>query len=324
MPVSGIDRRTLIGAGMALGLAPAASAASLQHVPADFVRMPLWPGKAPGGDAVTVREEESLRTPNSAKDDTAFVHVTRPTLTMLRAAKPNGGALLLIPGGGYKRVAIGHEGYEIARRFAAAGYHCYILVYRLPADGWTAGPDAPLQDAQRALRMVRSRAATDGFDAAKIGMIGFSAGGHLAAKLAATSDVPVYPAKDAIDALPLTAAVAALLYPVVLLDGPNIHTGSRNEMLGTTPAPERARAFSADSRIAPGTPPTFLAHALDDKSVPPENSLAMLAALRRAQVPSEAHLFEKGGHGFGLALPDGTPSPWPELFMAFARRHGMP
>jgi acetyl esterase/lipase len=322
--MSMIDRRTLIGAGMALGLAPAAQAAMAQHVPEDFVRMPLWPGKPPGSDGVAAQEQESLRTPNSPKDDTAFVHVTRPTLTMLRAPRPNGAALLLIPGGGYRRVAIGHEGYEIARRFAAAGYHCYILVYRLPADGWAAGPDAPLQDAQRALRMVRSRATTDGFDPAKIGMIGFSAGGHLAARLASTADRSVYPAKDAIDALPLTAAVAGLLYPVVLFDGPDVHTGSRNEMLGAAPAAERARAYSADSRIAPGTPPSFLAHALDDHSVPPENSLAMLAALRRANVPSEMHLFETGGHGFGLALPDGTPSPWPDLFMTFARRHGMP
>ncbi|MBC9031890.1 alpha/beta hydrolase [Sphingomonas sp. JC676] len=321
MPV--IDRRSLIAVGAALGLAPAARAVP-QEVPADFVRMPLWPGKPPGSDGVTAQEQESLRTPNSPKDDTAFVHVTRPTLTMLRAPKPNGAALLLIPGGGYRRVAIGHEGYEIARRFAAAGYHCYILAYRLPADGWTAGPDAPLQDAQRALRIVRSRAAADGFDPVKIGMIGFSAGGHLAARLASTSDKPVYLAKDAIDALPLSAMVAGLLYPVVLLDGPNIHTGSRNEMLGTAPAPDRARAYSADNRIAPGTPPSFLAHALDDRSVPPENSLAMLAALRNAKVPSEMHLFETGGHGFGLALPDGTPSPWPELFMTFARRHGMP
>ena len=322
--MSTIDRRTLIAAGAALGLAPAARADAPQHVPADFIRMPLWPGKPPGSDGVTAQEQESLRTPNSLRDDSAFVHVTTPTLSMLRAPRPNGGALLVIPGGGYRKVAIGHEGYEIARRFTTSGYHCYVLTYRMPGDGWAAGPDVPLQDAQRALRMVRSRAATDGFDPAKIGMIGFSAGGHLAARLASAADRPVYPAKDAIDALPLTAAVAGLLYPVVLLDGPNIHTGSRNEMLGTTPAPERARAYSADSHIAPGTPPSFLAHALDDHSVPPENSLAMLAALRRANVPSEMHMFETGGHGFGLALPDGTLSPWPELFIAFARRHGMP
>jgi acetyl esterase/lipase len=322
--MSTIDRRTLIAAGAALGLAPTAHAAVPEHVPEDFVRMPLWPGKPPGGEKVTVQEQETARTPGSLKDDRAFAHVTRPTLSLLLAPKPNGGALLVIPGGGYRKVAIGHEGYDIARRFTASGYHCYVLTYRMPGDGWTAGPDTPLQDAQRALRMVRSRAAADGFDPAKIGMIGFSAGGHLAARLASTADRSVYPATDAIDALPLTAAVAGLLYPVVLLDGPNIHTGSRNEMLGATPASERARAYSADSSVAPGTAPSFLAHALDDHSVPPENSLAMLAALRRANVPSEMHMFETGGHGFGLTLPDGTPSPWPELFMTFARRHGMP
>ncbi|WP_213979872.1 alpha/beta hydrolase [Sphingomonas sp. dw_22] len=319
-----IDRRALMAAGMALGLAPAVARAEPQHVPEDFVRMPLWPGNPPGSDGVTAIEQETLRTPASPKDDTAFVHVRRPTITMLRPARPNGGALLLIPGGGYSRVAIGHEGYQIARRFAAAGYHCYILVYRLPADGWAAGPDAPLQDAQRALRLVRSRAAMDGFDPAEIGTIGFSAGGHLAARLATQTDRQAYTAIDAIDALPLATMVAGLLYPVVLLDGPFVHRGSRTQMLGESPTPERERAFSADSHIAPGTPPAFLAHALNDASVPVENSLAMLTALRAAKIPSELHLFETGGHGFGLALPDGTPSPWPELFIGWARRHGMP
>jgi len=320
-----IDRRALMAAGVALGLSPVAvHATPPHHGPTDFLRMPLWPGTPPGSDGVSVREEETVRTPGSPKDDSAFAHVTRPTLSLLRATKPNGGALLVVPGGGYRKVAIGHEGYDIARRFAASGYHCYVLTYRMPADGWAAGPDAPLQDAQRALRVVRSRAAADGFDAAKVGVVGFSAGGHLTARLAARPDLATYTPQDAIDALPLAAAVAGLLYPVVLLDGPDIHTGSRNQMLGASPSPDRARAWSADSRIAPGAPPIFLAHALDDRSVPPENSLAMLAALRRARVSSELHLFETGGHGFGLALPDGTPSPWPELFMAFARRHGMP
>lgn len=319
-----IDRRTLMAAGVTLGLTAMAAQAEPQQVPEDFARLPLWPGNPPGSEGVTAVEQETLRTPSSPKDDTAFVHVRRPTITMLRPAKPNGGALLLIPGGGYSRVAIGHEGYQIARRFAAAGYHCYILVYRLPADGWAAGPDAPLQDAQRALRLVRSRAASDGFDPAKIGVIGFSAGGHLAARLATQADRTAYAPIDAIDRLPLTATVAGLLYPVVLLDGPFVHRGSRAQMLGENPTPERERAFSADSHVAPGTPPAFLAHAINDASVPMENSLAMLAALRGAKVPAELHLFETGGHGFGLALPDGTPSPWPDLFIGWARRHGMP
>lgn len=320
--MSGIDRRTLMGAGLALGLG--SGRVSAQHVPDGFVRMPLWPDDPPGGASVTVVEQESLRTPGSPRDDTAFTHVRRPTLTMLRPARLNGGALLLIPGGGYRRVAIGHEGYQIARHFAALGYCCYILVYRLPADSWAAGADAPLQDAQRALRLVRSRATGDGFDPAKIGTIGFSAGGHLAARLAARADRPAYAAIDAHDALPLTLAVAGLLYPVVLLDGPYAHRGSRGEMLGSAPVPERARSLSADRGIGREMPPTFLAHALDDASVPPENSLAMLTALRAADVPAEAHLFESGGHGFGLKLSDGTPSPWPGLFTGWARRHGMP
>ena len=320
--MSGIDRRTVISSGLVLGLSSGITRA--KAVPGGFVRMPVWPGDPPGSAGVTVVEQESLRTPGSPKDDTAFTHVRRPTLTMLRPARPNGGALMLIPGGGYRRVAIGLEGYQIARHFAAQGYCCYILVYRLPADGWAAGADAPLQDAQRALRLVRSRAATDGFDPAKIATIGFSAGGHLAARLAARPIASTYAAIDAHDALPLTLALAGLLYPVVLLDGSHAHRGSRGEMLGPNPVPEQARRLSADSGIGRDMPPTFLAHALDDASVPVENSLTMLAALRAAGIATEAHLFETGGHGFGLKLPDGTPSPWPGLFRAWARQHDMP
>jgi acetyl esterase/lipase len=322
-----IDRRALLtGAAIAgAALTPGIALGQSFPLPTGFERFPIWPGKAPGGEKVTVKEVETLRRPESGPDDGVFAHIVTPTLTLLRprdvGAKPNGAALLLIPGGGYVRVAIGHEGYSIARRFAQAGYTCFVLLYRLPADGWAAGPEAPLQDAQRALRTVRALATKERFDAERVGVIGFSAGGHLAAWLT-TRTGESYKAIDAVDREPAKAAVAGYLYPVIQMEGPYVHNGSRTQLLGATPSAEQMRRYSLDQGIE-AAPPAFLAHALDDKAVPPENSIAMLAALRAKGVPSECHLFENGGHGFGITAQAQSASVWPDLFLSFARRHGV-
>lgn len=317
-----LDRRTLLtGAAATAALAPAALAQSFP-LPQGFERFPIWPGKAPGGERVTVKEVETLRRPDSGPDDGVFAHIVTPTLTMLRPAKPNGAAMLLIPGGGYVRVAIGHEGYSIARRFAQAGYVCFVLLYRLPADGWTAGPLAPLQDAQRALRLVRALAKKEKFDPERIGVMGFSAGGHLAAWLTTRREQSYSPV-DGADREPVKAAVAAYMYPVIQMEGPHVHAGSRTQLFGPNPTAEQMRSLSLDHGVAEGSPPAFLAHALDDKVVPPENSLAMLAALRGRGVPAECHLFENGGHGFGLTAQAQSAAIWPDLFLSFAKRHGL-
>jgi acetyl esterase/lipase len=327
--MTAIDRRTLITAAALSGLAAPAAAATLGQsipVPQGFTRFPIWKGPAPGGEKVTVKEEEALRKPDGPADDSFFAHIVTPTLTMLRPARPNGAAMLLIPGGGYTRVAIGHEGYAIARRFAEAGYTCFVLLYRLPADGWAAGADAPLQDAQRALRVIRSLAPREQFSPERIGVIGFSAGGHLAAWLSTRAPRETYAPRDAIDREPLNLSVAGLMYPVIMMEGPDVHQGSRTQLLGPNPSPERMKAYSMNMDVVTtGAPPVFLAHALDDRSVPPENSLAMFAALRALKVPTECHLFENGGHGFGLLPPTSPAAPvlWPDLFLSFARRHGV-
>ncbi|UIJ43983.1 alpha/beta hydrolase [Sphingomonas cannabina] len=318
---SNIDRRTLLAGGVMLGAASVAGAQST--LPPGFERFAIWPGPAPGGEKMTAVEEERPRSPDGPPDDTAFTHVTRPTLTVVRPAKSNGAALLLVPGGGYRRVAIGRGGHAIARRFADAGYTCFILLYRLPGDAWAAGPDAPLQDAQRAIRLIRARAKRDGFDGERIGVLGFSAGGHLAARLAAQPDLATYAAVDAADALPARPTIAGLLYPVASMADGIAHMGSRNELLGRQPSEQRIAAYSTDRLVTGAMPPTFLAHAVDDTTVPVENSLALFSALQAQKVPREMHLFETGGHGFALQLPDGTTSPWPELFIAWSRRHGM-
>lgn len=180
----------------------------------------------------------------------------------------------------------------------------------------------PLQDCQRAIRILRARAAEFGLDAKKIGIMGFSAGGHAAASLATRFDEHVYEPVDATDKFETRPDFAALLYPVITLNV-GTHVGSYNLLLGPNAPAELIDAYSCEKRVTAQTPPTFIAHAADDGTVPFfENAIAMIAALRKAGVPSELHGYEKGGHGFGLRMPQTMPvSHWPEQFIAWAKAH---
>jgi acetyl esterase/lipase len=164
------DRRTLLALGAATTAPPSmASAATLEI-------SDLWPGLAPGGEGVTATEQVIPRTPGGDPSDTAFLHITRPVLMLRRPAKPNGAAILMIPGGGYVRVAVSKAGGSIDAWLAEQGFTVFVMTYRLPGDGWAAGPDVALQDAQRGMRLIRGRAAELGFDPAKVAVLGFSAG----------------------------------------------------------------------------------------------------------------------------------------------------
>jgi acetyl esterase/lipase len=249
-------------------------------------------------------------------------YTTDPILTVMRPERPNGASLLLIPGGGYKWAVVDKEGLDCARVFAAAGITCFVLRYRLPADGWAAGPDAPLQDAQRALRIVRARAVADGLDPARVAVLGASAGGHLAGMLTARTD-QTYAAVDDVDAVSMRPDLSILLYPVATMADPHVHAGSRKEMLGETPSAEAITRYSMERMDWTGRPPVFLLHAMDDEAVPVENSLQLLPAIRAAGVPVEAHLFQEGGHGFGIRLIAGKPAAvWPELVLRWGQRLG--
>jgi acetyl esterase/lipase len=313
-----VDRRTLLAASLALGLAGTAEARADEAIE----RVALWPGTPPGGEGLSVRDQIILRAPNGSPDDIAWPHIGTPAMTVARAARPNGAAVLLIPGGGFTRIAVGRAPSRVARLFAARGITAFELLYRLPHDGWRAGPDTPLQDAQRAMRLIRAGAAKWSIDPAKVAAIGFSAGGHLAGQLGQRAGRVTYDPIDAADRQPARPIAVGMFFPVVSMLPPNAHGVSRRELLGTNPSDALAQAYSLERDVPATTPPTFVCHAADDKSVRAANSLAMFAGLQAAGVPSELMIAEKGGHGVPLIGPDGKPHVWLELFTAFAGRHG--
>lgn len=313
-----LNRRDALGLA-ALAMTPVAQIAAPPD-PAETIR--LWPGTAPGGEGVTLTPTVVERSTDPAFHDRYAQYTTDPILTVVRPERPNGASLLLIPGGGYRWAVVDKEGLDAARVFAAEGVTCFVLRYRLPGDGWRAGPDAPLQDAQRALRRVRARAVAEGLDPSRVAVLGASAGGHLAGLLTSRTD-QTYAPVDAADAVSARPDLSILLYPVATMAEPHAHAGSRLQLLGASPSAEAVARYSLERMDWRGRPPTFLLHAMDDASVPVENSLQLLAALRTAGVPAEAHLFEEGGHGFGVRLIQGRPAAvWPRLVLAWAARRG--
>ena len=315
-----LDRRQALGL-TALGLMSPGLALAPDEP--EFETLRLWPGDAPGGEAVTVTPEVVERSTDPAFHDRIAKHTRDPLLTIVRPARSNGVSMLLIPGGGYRWAVVDKEGMDCARVFAALGYTCYVLRYRLPADGWAAGPDAPLQDAQRALRRVRAHAAAEGRAADRTVVLGASAGGHLAGLLGARPDDTYVPV-DAADHHSHRPDALVLLYPVATLTDPHAHGGSRRELLGEYPTPGQITAYSLETMDWTGAAPTFLLHAMDDTAVPVENSLMLSATLRQAQVPVELHLFEEGGHGFGIRLIEGRPAAvWPGLVKTWLERRGL-
>jgi acetyl esterase/lipase len=321
-----IDRRSILALAAAMPVAAAAAPPALDPArtysddPTEVV--PLWPGLPPGAPAILPDERYIERDPDSRPHDRYVTNIARPSITVFRAAKPNGDAMLVVPGGGYSLVVTDKEGYETARWLNARGVTAFVLRYRLPGGGWAHRSDVPLQDAQRAMRLIRARAADFAIDPRRVAVTGFSAGGHVAASLAVRHAADVYAPVDAADRLTARPQAAALIYPVISM-GAHAHLGSRDQLIGKTPDDAAIAAHSPDRNVTAATPPTILIHAADDDVVPLENSLGMFDALRSARIPAELHVFEKGGHGFGLRLPpDNSATRWPDLVLAFARSHG--
>jgi acetyl esterase/lipase len=318
-----IDRRTLIGgAAASLALAPTARA---QDGPTPYVlgtgtaawppreHFKLWPGTPPGAPNPLPANNFTV---NGSFRELWLRGVSEPMVGVYRPTKPDGCAVLSIPGGGYGFVSVENEGVDVAKALTPHGITVFVLAYRLPGEGWANRADVPLQDAQRAMRLIRANAGKYGVDPARLGLVGFSAGGHLGGTLAVGHDDKVYAAIDAADALSARPAYAGLVYPAVSFHSAGFEERRSNGLWGELTDPETRARYTPLTRVTPATPPIFLVHAMDDGTVPVQQSLAMIEACRTHKVPVEAHLFEKGGHGFGaLHLPTDLPGRlWPDLF----------
>lgn len=275
--------------------------------------VPLWPEAALGDNPV--RGPELVGRDGSGLG--AVSNVSQPRMEIHRPQHPNGSAVLIAGGGGYFRIQIARGSLPVAKWLASTGTTAVVLYYRLPADGWPV--TAPFADAQRAMRLLRARSAEFGIDPSKIGMIGMSAGGHLAAITAVRPDLAAYEPLDEADRLSARPDFIGLLYPVISLKAPLDTTRSKRELSRQEDAVE---AYSAELHVSRETPPTFLAHAADDPIAKPGHSQRLFEALQAQGVPSELHVFERGGHSWGLGQAGTAPAAWPRLFAAWARQHG--
>lgn len=273
----------------------------------------LWPASVTAN--VPTRGPE--RSGTEGKGLGAVSNISRARMAIYQPAHPNGTAVVIMGGGGYFRIQISKESVPVAQWLNALGVTAAVLYYRLPADGWKAV--APFQDGQRAVRLLRAHAAEYGIDPHKIGVLGMSAGGNLAGITETRFDESLYDAVDASDKVSARPDFAALIFPVISLKGALNTTRSRRELNTQSDADD---AYSAELHVTHDTPPTFLAHAADDPIANVGHSLVMFNALHAAQVPTELHVFEKGGHGWGLGAPGTLVSQWPRLFANWARSHG--
>jgi acetyl esterase/lipase len=263
--------------------------------------IPLWTSGAPGALGATPADQPEM------------------TPYLPPAGTANGTAIVIFPGGGYQHLAMDHEGSAIANWLAGAGVTKFVVKYRL---GPAFHNPTNLGDAQRAIRTVRARAAEWHVDPARLGVIGFSAGGHLASSTGTHYDAGNASSTDPIERASARPDFMLLIYPVITMRDSITHNGSRLNLLGKEPSPELVRLMSNETQVTRDTPPTFLVHSTDDRTVPVQNSLLFYEALKRNGVQAELHVFEYGGHGYGMAPKDPVLSAWTTLCESWLRRHG--
>lgn len=274
----------------------------------DSGRVDLWPEGAPGalGDGPKDRPYFTVHLPDASKSRS-------------RGGLPPAGAVVICPGGGYGSLADRHEGIDCAALLNSLGVAAFVLRYRVAPYRHP----APLTDAQRAIRIVRSRAAEWNVDPGRVGIWGFSAGGHLASTAATHFDSGDPAAADPVERCSCRPDFLILGYPVVTLRPPYAHLGSRKNLIGEDADEKLVEFLSNDEQVTADTPPTFLFHTDEDAGVPSENSVLFYLALRRAGVPAELHIFLKGRHGLGLAPDDPVLSKWPGLLACWLRTIGV-
>lgn len=292
---------------------PAAIRTPLASLP-DATTLPLWSGTPPGGGG-----PENPAPLVSATG--SLTRIAEPTLQIYRPTRPNGAAMIVAAGGGYQHITQRKEATPATRWLQKLGITVGVLTYRLPQEGWHAASLAPFQDAQRAIRLLHTHARHYGIDPERIGVLGFSAGGHLLGLSVTRPDWQTYSPTDTADTAPIKAALVLLAYPIVSLEAPYGHTHSARTLLGPHPTEEEARAWSVPPYIRPDSPPFFIVQAADDPIAAPAQSALLEATCRQNGVPVTRHLFASGGHGFGLGRPDTPTVTWPGLAEQFLRAH---
>ena len=279
----------------------------------------LWNGKIPGA----IRNDKFKQSVDSADNWIKMRFVTDPCVDRYPAPaeKATGTAVIICPGGAYWGIAIEHEGAQVAKWLNNLGITAFVLKYRLPDNTIMVNKSiGPMQDGQRAIRLVRQRAKEWGIDPHKIGIMGFSAGGHLASTLSTHFKEKVYQPDDSTSARP---DFSLLIYPVISMDSTITHWGSRVNLLGSTPSPELVKHFSNELQVNSKTPPAFMVHSLDDGAVPVQNSINYVLALHKFNIPCELHLYQTGGHGYGLGKSANTESTWPESCRKWLEASGL-
>lgn len=292
-----MDRRAFLIATTFAMLSTRARAASSSAV------ISLWPGQPPGGGGPSGALQRS--------DKGAVSNIAVPSLEVFAPKQANGASMLIAAGGGYKRIELESEAYPAARWLAAQGVTAFVLTYRLPKEGWNNGPLAPLQDAQRALRVVRAEAVRRQLDSARVGVLGFSAGGHLLGIAATRSAFASYQPTDEIDGQSARPNLASLIYPVITLKPPYDHTSTRRSLIGSHPDAAASAEWSVETHVRSGCPPVFLVQAEDDPISDPANTVIMADACHKAGIPVELHRLPSGGHGFGMGKPGQPSADWP-------------
>jgi len=288
---------------------------SLIH--AQTFNIKIWPDGAPGA----IAQKDFIESANSCGSLPCWKNVSSPELHVYLPDEKNatGTSVVIFPGGGYYIIAFEIEGEKIAKALNAQGIAAIVVKYRLPSDEIMKDKSiGPLQDAQEAMRIVRRNSAAWKLNPDKIGVMGFSAGGHLAASVSNRFDERLYNTKDKISARP---NFSILIYPVISFQDDIGHLGSRENLIGKDPSKTKIDSYSNELLVSHNTPPTFLIHAADDTVVSPENSIRYFDKLREKNVDVELHLFQSGGHGFGLGKDGTTESSWLSLCMQWLKMH---
>lgn len=274
--------------------------------------LPLWNGTPPLQKDMNLQED--VRDENIIR----IANVQTPTIEVYLPNKQiaTGEAVVIYPGGGYAILAYDWEGTDFAKWLNSQGIAGIVVKYRLPiSESLTDPKEVPLLDAQRAIRMTRANAKAWNIDPAKVGVMGFSAGGHLASTVSTQYDHEVDRAKDAIDALSARPDFSILVYPVISFRDAAVHSGSRKNLIGDNASQELQDRFSGELNVDENTPPTFLVHAQDDKGVLIENSLLYYNALNKHGIPASLHIYPKGGHGFGFGMGKGAVENWRSVLL---------